>query len=727
MIIAEVFLNQKNKRIDHSYDYAIPVELEKEIKVGTRIVVPFGKGNRSVEGFVIALKKETLYNKKTKEIFEMIDKEPILLKEQINLCLWIKVYYCSLFYEALALFTTSTKLRKHANYFWLEEKPPKTLTEEWFFSYYFNQSTQNFIVEKKIKREDLPIFEKLISDGFLGKKIIWEKPEENNNTLERLSEKESKTRENPKVVLSLEEERCYHSYCEAKKINKKTLFFAKDRASKFRIYFKVIEEALAQNKGVVVLFPEINITIQRMELFKKYFGESVGIFHGKLKKSEQHELYQKVKNNEVRVLVGVKSGFFLPMEKIGLVIIDEEHDPTYTALGSPRLNIRDVAEKYCELTKAQLILGDEFPDVVSYYKGEKGVYNLIEIPGGQSKESPIKVIDMQNEIRSGNFDFLSRNLSLELKKRLDKKELSVFLINKKGYASALICRECGHVEKCPKCRVSLKYFLGNESLSCHYCGYTKKIPQRCAHCGSDRVRTMGFGIDQAEAIIRERFPRAKIVVAKGSLKPREIKKMNEALKKGDVDIFLGTHIVTKYFDFSSATLAGALLIDSDLNQGDYHASENVFQTYKRFFSKGMGEESLKVIQTSDPENETIEAIVHNDYKEFYESEINYREIMDYPPFGNLIIFGVFHRLEKEAEEDSIKLYLELKEGLKIFENSEYRLYRPTKKGFIQGGNNLFQIVIKIKSLQNFQRMTTHLIVTGKIEKLKSKVSIEINP
>jgi len=793
--IAEIFLNQKNKRIDRAYDYAIPVNLEKYVKVGMRVVVPFGFGNRRIEGFVTVVKEASFYTGKMKEIIENIDKEPILLKEQVALCLWMKSYYCSLFYEALSYFTASVKAVREIEYHQNQNKNPETLTGSWFIQHYFNDHPNRILMDKNIAKKDHHLLEELLTGGIIYPVYTWKTVSDKEEffytltdpgrvalkkekglghnqrrLLEFLSQKDmsdaelkvfsgslkgslktlitkdyvsvghvkprpsvgitSKATESffPEVVLTEKEKSWYKEVSDLSKEKRKILLHVFNGASKFRLFFKSIEDQLKKNKGIIILFPEINITFQRMEMFYKYFGDQVGVFHGRLTQKERYSLFQKVRSGKIRIVIGVRSALFLPMKNLGLVIIDDEHDPSYMSMAAPRFHTTDIARKYCELTGAFLILGDDMPRVSTWYETEKGEIKLLKIGEAPEIQKPIEVIDMQKEIHNGNMGFFSRRLIDLLKSGLHNHRLSVLFINKKGYANCVFCRACGHVEKCPHCGVALKYFEGGQLLNCHYCGFRKKIPVQCPTCGGDQIRHMGFGIDQVEALIKKGFPEARILKVQGNLKPTEIKKINEALMKGKIDILIGTQIIIKHFDLSGAGLAGALLIDSDLNQGDYRAAENVYQTYGRFFGKTMEGDTVGLIQTNDPENDTIYSIVHENYEDFYTGEINYRRVMKYPPIMNLVVYGVFQKEAKEAESDALKLYLALKDNLEKNQDSRsFRIFKPINLGVISGGNRKYQIILKIADLKTFQKIMPEIISSGAIEKLKSKVSIEINP
>lgn len=798
MKIAEVFLNQKNKRIDHAYDYRIPKNLESATKAGMRVVVSFGSGNRWIEGFVILVKEATAYSGKIKEIIENIDMKPVLNKEQIELCLWMKTSYCSLFYEALSYFTTAIKTIQETSYCKSEGDFSLNLSESWFMEHYFKHENVG-IPQRSVKKND-----QLMLDGLLEKKVIhalkhWKVINENNKAADStqtifhlttigraalendkkigknqrilidylkhkdMSEGELKmcsaqfekslkplisrayvTKEcvpvkpskinvlssdqknGPLVILSAEEQIIYEDYKKMSRENRGTFFHVFDAVSKYRLFFKAIEDRLKMDQSAVVIFPEVNMTFQRMEMFYKYFGEKIGVFHGRLSQKESADLYRKVQIGQIQVVIGVRSALFLPFKNLGLIIIDDEHDSSHMTIATPKFHITDIARKMSEIKGASYILADDMPRITTWHQIEKKEINLIQIGEKKKSQNKIQVIDMQKEIHNGNMSILSRELLNLIQTALKEDRLSVLFINNKGYANSIFCRNCGHVEKCPHCDVSLKYFNHDQSLHCHYCGYQEPIPVRCPVCSSDKIRHMGFGIDQLIEIIRKLWPSARIATVQGNMNRSEIKKTNKALSGGKIDILIGTHVIIKHFNLVNVGIAAAVLIDRDLNQGDYRAAETVYQTYGRFFEKAMGSETKGLIQTNEPENETIYSITSEEFHEFYRGEIHYRELMKYPPIVNMINFGVFQKNEQEVENDAFHLYVALKEQ---FKNSgmSYAIYKPIRVGITIGGNVNYQIILKLSDLSVFHQVMPKIINMGTIEKLKSKVSIQINP
>ncbi len=796
MKIAEVFLNQTNKRLDHTYDYKIPQHLETVIEGGMRVVVSFGIGNRQVEGFVIAIKETTDYSGKIKDIIDRIDNQPILNKEQVELCLWMKTVYCSLFYEALAYFTTAVQVRSETYYYKNQGCFDLNLKEYWFLGHYFTEEKTELLA-KKVKPEDQIILSELAEKKIVVAKKRWKMLSNHNEesdsseviyhlsakgkdaidrdkrigkkqqelldcllhhdmtaeelkifspqfekSLNSLIEKEyvakirllSKdqsinpliTKKNERaVVLTEREQYDYKRYQELTQVNPGVFFHVFDGTSKYRLFFKAIEDQLKSEKSTVIIFPEVNMTFQRMGIFYKYFGEQVGVFHGRLTPKQRTKMYKRVQSGELKVVVGVRSALFLPFKNLGLIIIDDEHDLSHISVATPRFHISDVAKKACEIMGANYLIADDMPRIASWYLIDKNKMPMIPIGEAQQRHRDIEIIDMQKEIRHGNMGILSRILLKYLQDGLKNKRLSVLLINNKGYANSILCRSCGHIEKCPHCGIALKYYSQDHSLHCPYCGFKSTIPERCPDCDSDKIRHLGFGIEQLAEHLGKLFPDIRIGIVQGNMSRAEIKKTNRAIADGEIDILIGTQVLTKHFYLMNVGVAAAVLIDRDLNQSSYQASEIVYQTYRRFFEKSMDRTTKGLIQTHEPENDTIYSIKNESFQEFYRGEIRYRELMKYPPVINIINLSVFQKNEKEVENDALRLYVGLKEALKESEKG-CTLYKPVRIGVVKGGNISYQIVMKTAEIGVFQNLMLKIIKFGIIEKLKSKVSIQVN-
>ena len=641
MKIAALYLNQKNNRIDKVYDYLIPNNLEKELKLGMRVLVNFGRGNRELEGFVVKIKKINDYERKLKPIKQLIDQGPVLNKKQIEFCIWMKNYYCNLFYENLAYFVSSLPIIRER----LIERSDNTFAINATMQAYFSQ--KNSINYKKIRREDREDIAQMIESGHLIEKKTYRVHQENdekiyyltNNNLQKEQRlglvqkkimtlleirklKESTLKQlipqykksiaplikkgligeekivknlgkknhlwdqeiKRQVVLSGSEQALYHHYHERR--NKDCFFLCYDQVAKYRILFKLIQEQIEDEKSVLILFPDINLSYQRLELFIKYFGDRLAIFHHNLKASEQRNIYQSVKNGQTQVVIGVQGALFLPFKNLGLIIVDDEHSQSYHSMGSPKFHIPDLVKNYAQLLNIPYIVTDEIPRIKTWHEVSAGKIGFLKI-GSKSELGKLEIIDMHQDVLKGNFKMTSHNLTDEINNNLKNKRLSVLLINRTGYSNGIICRICGKVLKCPNCKVALKYNAQTNSLSCYYCDYQKTMFQNCPNCGQKELRHLGIGLDQVQKNLRDQFPSAHIVAVQGGLSLSSIKKINEAIKFNKIDILIGTQVLNKHFSFHNIGLAACLLIDRDLNLGEFDSSEMTYQIYSQFFKKAL--------------------------------------------------------------------------------------------------------------------------------------------
>lgn len=738
MKFAEIYLNQTNKRIDHPYDYKIPERFEPVVVPGVRVGVTFGKGNRQLEGFVVRVKEETAYPEKIKELEAVIDESPILTKEQIALCLWMKSYYCALFYEGLYHFTSPVKVVKRLV---ISEEDP----HENRIAFEPYESTEKVYrlgrkepVRGPVQRQIL----ELLETRDFTRRELCELLGEVGSSLRSLERKglvaayerdtscvlppEKAVTE--KIELSESSRFLYHQFMMEKQKGSPCFIFEENPETRLMFYCKAVEDCLKENKTALVLMPEIGLSLEMRALFYRYFGNAVAVCHGKLSQKERYQIFKRVSCGEIKVLVGSRAALFMPFKNLGIIVVDEERDPSYYAASMPRYNTITVARKYAALCGADLVVSDELPSVAAVKMTETGewtgVYNDPRFTG---KKPVPAVIDMQSEMKSGNFDFMSRVLKDCLEKTMDEKKTAMLLINKRGYASYVFCRNCGYVEKCPTCGVSLKYHAAGDVLKCHYCGYTKKRSPVCPACGEKKIKALGLGIDQVYELLKNRYPDCNILKLDGETVAsyEDFKKINLELAKKHWDIILGTRMLLRNFDFQNIGLAAALLIDSDLNHGDYSSSENAYQLYKRFFNR-MEEKTTCLIQTYEPEHMTNEALVSDDPTAFYRQEFEYRRLMGYPPEKHLVLFSLFHSDEAQVAGDSREFFRSLQKACEA--ETAVEIYEPFLSGVIRGNGQIrWKIVLKTKDLEAFKQMIDKITASGEIERLTSKVSIEIDP
>jgi primosomal protein N' (replication factor Y) len=439
-------------------------------------------------------------------------------------------------------------------------------------------------------------------------------------------------------------------------------------SGKTEIYLQALAETIRLGKRAIVLVPEIALTPQTIDRFASRFPYRVAVIHSKLSLGEQFDQWRQIKNGEYDVVIGARSAIFAPQPQLGLIVIDEEHEWTYKQDSSPRYHTRDVALKIAELNKATVILGSATPDVASYYHAQKGDYRLLEMPERvtPSEGSPlpkVEIVDLREELKSGNTGIFSRLLESEINRALKKKEQVILFFNRRGTSTFVQCRDCGKVLQCPNCYVSLNYHADNDFLLCHQCNYKKRTPKTCPKCGSARIKFLGLGTQKLEQETAAAFPKARLLrwdsdSTKGKDAHREIL---DTFKEGKADILIGTQMVAKGLDLPNVTLVGVVIADTGLNLPDFRAGERTFQLISQVAGRaGRGEAGGRVIiQTYMPDHYAVQATINHDYVAFYRQEIDYRKQLKNPPFSKLIKMTYIHANDAVCQKETERMKKQL--------------------------------------------------------------------
>ena len=728
MNIAEVYLNQTNKRIDRPYDYLIPEPLVPRVVPGVRVAVGFGRGERQLEGFVVRLKTDTDYPEGIKAVAAVIDDTPILTPAQIELCLFMKRHYCSLFYEALGCFAGPVRVQK-------KRRPAdgKTVFEAYAVTekaYRLKRrealrgSLQRQVIARLSER-DCSRSELMAIGGDIGATL---------RKLERRGIIEGYLRENcsqegasgsPNLQTPPQKGGAlYREYLARDKKNMPVFAATADFETRAGFYIRLIQNTLAAGKDALLLFPEISLSLELEQTLRGYFGNMAAVCHGRQSQRERYSVFRRVLQGEVRVVIGSRAALFLPLGQPGLIIVDEEQDASYHAVAMPKYSTLVLAQKYAELTGARLVTGDEIPSVTAALAVEQGKWLSVGDLHAPLFKAPAAV-DLQQEMKSGNYDFLSRALRQKLEDCLNRSGRAALLLNKRGYADYVFCRNCGYVEKCPTCQVALRPYKG--VLRCHYCGYIKPQTQVCPQCGAPSLKALGLGLDQVSEVLKKRYPEASILkIDGGSVQSyadfREIQKL---LETGAADIVLGTRMLVRFPNLGQIDLGAALLADSDLNRGDYRSSEEAWQLYGKFFRRVQGE---GILQTYDPENTVVKALVQGDAAGFYEKETDYRRLLGYPPFRHLVLIALFHAEEAVAAAEAQTLCGHLRASAEAVDARVFQIFDPFLSGVVRKtGQTRWKIMVKAQNLEAFYAIMDKVIDEGGIENLASKVSIDIDP
>ena len=467
-------------------------------------------------------------------------------------------------------------------------------------------------------------------------------------------------------------------------------------SGKTEVYMKAIEQALAKGKGSIMLVPEISLTHQLIKRFMGRFGkENIAVLHSRLTPRERSDEWMRIRTGEAKIVIGARMGVFAPLEDIGCIILDEEHEATYKADMTPKYDTHEVAAKRIMTHKGVMILGSATPSVSSYERAKEGIYELIELKERYNK-TPLPemiTVDMRDELRSGNRSIFSRKLMGSMEDVLDRGKQVILLQNRRGYSNFISCRECGNVMKCPECGISLTYHKKGESMVCHYCGRKYPVPKTCPDCGSRFIRYFGIGTEQVEEQVKKTFPdRAVDRLDIDSIRDRkELDSILERFGNKETDILVGTQLVAKGLDFDNVGVVGVIAADTTLNIPDYRSEERTFQLVTQVAGRaGRGDERGKVIiQTYEPDNYALTSAASNDYEGFFEQESRIRSFLEYPPFGDMIMVNFTSDDEEEItsvadealaffrktfREDGIQRIMDPKEAVNFKGKDAFRRY-----------------------------------------------------
>lgn len=660
-LYAEVIINSEALEIDRPFTYKVPEEFNNEIKIGQIVKVPFGKGNKTSEGFILNLKNDDNIKFKTKNIAAILVKDPVIDEDDINLIEFLREKTLCKYIDAFRLLIP-VGIMKGAK---AKKKRVIVLKNE-DLSNIKNPDGYKKIVEffktnsGKYTKSEL-INEHSISQYKLNKLI------EN----EVLSiEEESVFRYNDRVynkdsakTLTIEQENIIREYINSD--DKMFLLKGVTGSGKTEVYMKLVERVLLEGKSAIILVPEIALTPQMIERFKGRFGVNVALFHSKLSDGERFDEWFRVKEGKAKVIVGARSAIFLPAKNLGLIIIDEEHENTYKSEQNPKYQTKEVAEYLSELKGCKVILGSATPSIETYYRALTGEMKLLELNSRVDNKAmpPMKVIDMRNELKGGNKSLFSRELFIAIQERLKRKEQIILFLNRRGFSTFVSCRSCGYVFKCDECDISMTYHK-NGLLICHYCGKTKMEPRECPKCHSKYVKFFGAGTQRVEEEVKKYFNNVRILRmdVDTTRDKHSYERIYNTFKNGEADILIGTQMVSKGLDFKNVTLVGILAADMSINIPDYRAAERTFQIITQVAGRaGRGDKQGEVlIQTYTPQHYSLQYAVNYDYEGFYEKEFTVRAMMKYPPFGKLLLINGTSKKEELLKNFMHKITMMIK-------------------------------------------------------------------
>ena len=476
--------------------------------------------------------------------------------------------------------------------------------------------------------------------------------------------------------------------------------------------------------------PEISLTPQMITRFSNRFGNCIAVIHSKLSQNERYEQWMNIKTNKAKIVIGARSAIFAPVQNLGIIIIDEEHDLSYKSDTAPKYNAKGIAKYIAKQNDVPLVLGSATPDVATYYKYSKNA-EIIKLTkrANQAKLPEIEIVDLRQELANGNHSILSNSLYNAIETNLKNKEQTILFINRRGFSTFVMCRDCGYTMKCKKCNISLTYHLKENKLKCHYCGYERDNVSICPNCKSKNIKYFGTGTQKVEELIKKEFPNATTIrmdidtVNKKNSHENILNKFRDE----NIDILIGTQMVVKGHHFPKVTLVGVIAADGSLNTGDFRANEKTFDVLVQVAGRA-GREELPgkvIIQTYNPENFCIRCSSKQNYDMFYETEIAIRKQLKYPPFCDIIVFGITAQDKKNVEINSEKLYAILKK----YSGEKLALFKPLPAPIDRIKNKYRWRIIAKCNLTNsiIDKVNMALEEYYQLDNKNVRVSIDINP
>lgn len=664
---ANVVIDISHEKVDRPFQYRIPDSLKEKLAVGMCVQIPFGTGNRKRKGYVIGITGKNEYpEEKIKEIDGIITDNLPAEADAIRLAAWMRQTYGSTMIAALKTVlpvkrTVKAVEKKKLRCILSAEELTSLLGE--CMRKHHNAKVR--VLQELLTEEELPYelvtgklhvsaatLNSLVNQGAITieSESSYRNPVSLNVTAESGPELSEEQRYIKEQILSDYD----------KNIRKTYLIHGITGSGKTLVYLALIEEMIKRGKQCIVLIPEIALTYQTLLRFYKRFGDRVSVMNSSLSQGERFDQCERARKGEIDVMIGPRSALFVPFPNLGMIVIDEEHEGSYISENAPRYHARETAEYLASLKKASLVLGSATPSLEAYYKAKKGEYRLFTMKNRKNggELANVRIVDLRQELRKGNRSIFSGELQELIRDRLGKKQQIMLFLNRRGYAGFVSCRSCGYVMKCPHCDVSLSQHIGGKMV-CHYCGYETFQPKRCPNCSSNYILGFKAGTQQIERQLYELFPGIRVLRMDGDTTKQKgsFEKILSAFAEGEADVLLGTQMIVKGHDFPNVTLVGVLAADLSLNDSDYRAGEKTFQLLTQAEGRA-GRGTLPgeaIIQTYRPENYSIQQAAKQDYEAFYEEEILYRELLEYPPAGHMLTILVVSKDEKRCKGLAVRL------------------------------------------------------------------------
>lgn len=731
-MIAKILINTSVNSLNKVYDYLVPDSMLNDVEIGKRVQVSFGRGRNLEEGIIVKFVDNVENPKyKLKEISAILDDVSYIDEKRLKLAKYMSyIYFCNV-YDALKLMlppgtksknsSKSIETRKNSVVSLLKShdeimqdiqsnviKSAKQIQLLTFLMYNEYVLVNDIIDGLSISRSVINTAQK---NGY----IKIEKVDKEIDFLKDLNITRTKplqpTDEQKYVIDNISKFIYDEEY-------KQCLIHGVTGSGKTEVYLQLIDRVLMQGRCAIVLVPEISLTYQTVERFVSRFGNDIAILHSKMTISKRKEEYKRIKEGKVNIVVGARSAIFAPLDNIGLIIVDEEHDTSYYSQTKPKYSTKEIAAYICKENNAVLVLGSATPEIGTYSKALNGNIELFEMNkrAANAKLPDIEIVDLKEDRVLGNTSNISIKLKEAILQNIKNNEQTMLFLNKRGYNSYLTCKECGYVFNCPNCDVAMTYHKANDLLLCHYCSHVERNIRICPKCGSEQISSYQLGTEKLEEELREMHPGISILRmdADTTVARDSQQKILDKFRNENVNVLIGTQMISKGHDMPNVTLVGIIGTDALLAMNDFSSSERAFQNiYQVSGRAGRGQKRGRVlIQTSDSENYIIQAVKNNSYIDFYKKEIDYRKTFGYPPFIDILLFEISGKDFKDVKIESEKLY-----NILNYDNqNEYRVFSP-KSPYIQRLNNRFRINVMIKAKLNSK---IYSIIYNKIKIYNSK-------
>lgn len=779
-LIAKVIVDVPVMQTNKPYDYLVPSEFSGNILKGMRVVIPFGRGSRKIQGFVVDLLEVSTVDERVKEISSLMDLNPVLDEEMLKLGQEMADQSYSFQINCFQTMLPSVMRAKYEKYIKVLETDSTKLPEK------YRQRDEEYIPWEEIEENhDLSLFMKLKKEGIVdvyyavkdkrtNKKIRKIKKKLSHEKLqlekEEISNRAKKQKELIEILihsseelldykeiqaqgisaavlkegenkgwiqtvyieeyrdpykdvtfedfnahkLNQEQENAYNQIAQTIADEEHRVFLLKGvtGSGKTEVYLQSIAKVLDKGQGALMLVPEISLTPQMVSRFKGRFGDQVAVLHSGLSDGEKYDEWRRIENKEANVVVGARSSIFAPIDHVGIIIIDEEHENTYKQEENPRYHARDIAIWRGKYHNSPVILGSATPSLESRARASKNVYQLLEL-NHRVNQKPLpeaEVIDMKLEAEKGNYSIFSEKLKEAMQDRLDKNEQIVLLLNRRGHSSFMLCRDCGFVKQCPNCDISLTMHKDARQMKCHYCGHQEPIPTQCPQCHNPRIRFFGTGTQKVEDELRVLHPDAGII--RMDVDTTRKKGSHEALLdqfgKKEAHILLGTQMISKGLDFPDVTLVGVLNADTSMALPDFRSSEKTFQLLTQVAGRS-GRADLEgevIIQTYNPEHYAIQLAKEHDYNQFYLKEMYLRHLSNYPPYYFMIQVSISHEKEIVAAKKMAEITQFIRRNL----SNDAIVLGPAPKSVARTKNRYhYQTIVKYKHEPNLHQKLQELM------------------